>query len=32
LEKVKAKFGENVGQNWPSEWDAEPVLPEKYQP
>jgi hydroxymethylglutaryl-CoA lyase len=32
LKKVKEKFGEDVGQNWPSEWDDEPALPEKYQP
>jgi hypothetical protein len=32
LKKVKAKFGEGANQNWPSEWDATPVLPEQYRP
>ena len=27
----KAKFGEEPDQNWPAEWDSEPVLPEKYR-
>ncbi len=32
LKKVKAKFGEDANQNWPQEWDDQPVLPEKYRP
>ena len=32
LKKVKEKFGETAGQNWPPEWDNQPVLPEKYRP
>jgi hydroxymethylglutaryl-CoA lyase len=32
LKKVKEKFGEGPNQNWPSEWDDTPVLPEKYRP
>jgi hydroxymethylglutaryl-CoA lyase len=32
LKKVKEKFGEDANQNWPPEWDNEPVLPEKYRP
>jgi hydroxymethylglutaryl-CoA lyase len=32
LKKVKEKFGEKPDQNWPEEWGAEPVLPEKYRP
>ncbi len=31
LKKVKEKLGEDAGQKWPSEWAAEPVLPEKYR-
>jgi hydroxymethylglutaryl-CoA lyase len=32
LKKVKEKFGEGANQNWPSEWDDTPVLPEQYRP
>jgi hydroxymethylglutaryl-CoA lyase len=31
LKKLKAKFGEDADQNWPSEWASKPVLPEKYR-
>lgn len=32
LMKLKDKLNEDPEQYWPAEWDAEPVLPEKYQP
>ena len=32
LQKLKSKLGEDPNQNWPSEWDRTPVLPEKYRP
>ena len=32
LKKLKEKIGEEPGQSFPAEWDAEPVLPEQYRP
>ena len=32
LKKIKEKFGEGPNQNWPSEWNDEPALPEQYRP
>jgi len=32
LQKLKQKLGEDAGQQWPSEWDDEPVLPEAHRP
>ena len=30
LKPLKQKLGEAVGQKWPKEWGAVPVLPERY--
>jgi hydroxymethylglutaryl-CoA lyase len=32
LKKLKEKIGETPNQNFPSEWNAEPTLPEQYRP
>jgi hydroxymethylglutaryl-CoA lyase len=32
LKKLKEKFKEKPGQNWPAEWGEIPVLPEQYRP
>jgi hydroxymethylglutaryl-CoA lyase len=32
LKKLKGKLGEDLQQNWPSEWSDAPVLPEQYRP
>lgn len=32
LKKIKAKFGEEPGQNLPSQWADKAVLPEQYRP
>ena len=32
LAKLKDKFGEAPEQSFPSDWDAEPTLPEQYRP
>jgi hydroxymethylglutaryl-CoA lyase len=32
LQKLKGKLGEDPKQNWPSEWDSTPMLPERHRP
>jgi len=32
LQKLKGKLGESPKQNWPSEWESVPVLPEHLRP